>query len=75
MKEGQQYSSPWSRSCDVICPWKQEAIVLSRFARGQVVPDAHHHNVDIVKRSPTAGLLHVATDADVDLKRRRGYVI
>lgn len=49
-------------------------MVFSKLSRGQVVANALHHNVDIVERSSTGGLLHVATDADVHLKRSKVYI-
>lgn len=75
MKESQRYYSPWSHSCDVIRSRKQEAIVFSKLSRGQVVADALHRNVDIVKRSSTASLPHIAMDTYMDLKRSTGYVM
>lgn len=74
MKSQQDYL-PCSHGCDVICSWKQETKVFSRFSRGQVVADALHHNVDLGKGSFTAGLPHTAVDADMDLKRRFSQTI
>lgn len=75
MKESQPYYLPWSHGCDVICSWKQETIVFSKFSRGQVVANARHRDADIEKRSSAAGLLHTATDTYMDLRRRISYII
>lgn len=69
MKENQLYYSPWSCSCDVICSWKYEAIVFSKFSCGEVVANALHHNVDIAKRKSSHCLSHIAMDTYMDLKR------
>lgn len=75
MKENQLYYSPWSCSCDVICSWKQEAIVFSKFSCGEVVANALHHNVDIAKRKSTHCLSHIAMDTYMDLKMSTSYII
>lgn len=63
--------SPQSHSCNVVRPWQQQPEVLPMVCCGQVVANARHHNVGVGQSSSADGLLHKATDANVDLKDRQ----